>query len=147
MEGPNTMPQNQPETGIKNSKYEIGKHERNSFFQSPDKLEFEEEKSAIATESINSFKLKPEFVGTANKKKRSFQKFDSGLVPAEKDYFESPKKMQANQFGSFLKNTFTMRKNEEIMSAKTKLNKAQFIQTQGTPMLKHRTNRISRQDT
>lgn len=51
----------------------------------------EEDTVAIAHESIDLIKLKPDFVATANKSQRDFKNFNSsGLIPDKENNFTSP---------------------------------------------------------
>lgn len=58
----------------------VEKNKKFSEFRYADQSFDEEHRGAIATESIDSFKLKPEFVATANKSTGSFINFNSGLL-------------------------------------------------------------------
>jgi hypothetical protein len=46
---------------------------------SPEKADQDEDICVIASQSIDSFKLRPEFVGTANKPQKGLSEFNSNL--------------------------------------------------------------------
>jgi hypothetical protein len=93
------------------------KHEHNSSLDSINYAALSPEKPdhecpVIAEQSIDSFKLKPEFVGTANKEKKGLPEFNSNIQQPENDQFASPVKTQYNNFTLFLRSTFSLRRTE-----------------------------------
>ena len=52
---------------------------------SPEKTDHEEDLCVIASQSIDSFKLRPEFVATANKPQKGLSEFNASAKPTEGD--------------------------------------------------------------